>query len=116
VKLLFDENLSPTLVQSLDTTYPNSAHIENVSLRGASDQRIWDHAQLNGFAVVSKDTDSRDRSALESFRSKVTWLAVGNAGTMAISDPLRHEGLRILAFDADPESSTLVLSLDPNAG
>ncbi len=116
MKLLFDENLSPTLVQLLDTKYPNSTHVENVLLRGASDHRIWDHARLNGFAVVSKDTDFRDRSALEGFPPKVIWLAVGNVGTIAICDLLRDEELRILDFDADPESSTLVLSIDPNAG
>jgi hypothetical protein len=39
---LFDENVSPKLVGGLASEFPGSAHVRNVGLRGAEDQRIWD--------------------------------------------------------------------------
>ena len=41
MKLLFDENLSFSLVGELAKEYPNSLHVRNVGLRGAEDTRIW---------------------------------------------------------------------------
>ena len=54
MKLLFDENLSPRLARNED------------------------------FAIVSKDTDFRERSYLVGAPPKVVWLDVGNAGSRAI--------------------------------
>lgn len=62
MKLLFDENVSPRLVVSLAAEYPASAHVRNVGLRGAEDHQICDYACAEQFAVVSKDSDFRDRS------------------------------------------------------
>ncbi|MGH8626439.1 MAG: DUF5615 family PIN-like protein [Gammaproteobacteria bacterium] len=56
---LFDENLSPRLVKRLDTTFPGSAHVEFIGVRGQSDQVIWDYAGLHGLTLVSKDNDFR---------------------------------------------------------
>ena len=71
MKLLFDENVSPKPVGSLANEYPDSAHVRNAGLRGAEDQRIWDFARGQSFAVVSKDTDFRERSYVEGFPPKV---------------------------------------------
>jgi predicted nuclease of predicted toxin-antitoxin system len=84
VKLLFDENVSPTLVARLASEYPGTAHVRDVGLRGAADDRIWQHARAEGFAIVSKDTDFRERSYVEGFPPKIIWLDVGNAGTAAM--------------------------------
>jgi predicted nuclease of predicted toxin-antitoxin system len=65
VKLLFDANLSPALVKGLSTEYPNSAHVRDVGLRIASDEEVWIYAKANEFAIVSKDTDFRERSFVE---------------------------------------------------
>jgi predicted nuclease of predicted toxin-antitoxin system len=62
VRLLFDENVSPRLVAALVDDYPGSAHVRDVGLRGGPDARIWDYAHAQGFAIVSKDTDFRERS------------------------------------------------------
>jgi len=37
VKLLFDENLSPRLVEKLAADYPGSLHVRSVELRGKED-------------------------------------------------------------------------------
>jgi predicted nuclease of predicted toxin-antitoxin system len=87
VKLLFDENLSPSLPGLLRDEYPGSAHVRDLDLHGASDRMIWEHARDDVFAIVSKDDDFRQRSLLEGAPPRVVWLQVGNAGTAPIADP-----------------------------
>ena len=81
VKLLFDENVSSKLTSLLEDLYPGSAHVRDLGLSGASDNRVWEHAKANGFVIVSKDDDFRQRSFLRGAPPKVVWLQVGNAGT-----------------------------------
>jgi predicted nuclease of predicted toxin-antitoxin system len=95
----------------LRAEFPGSSHVRNVGLLGADDSAVWAHARGDHFAIVSKDNDFRQRSFLEGAPPKIIWLSVGNAGTVAIADLLRREHGRILAFEADTESSLLVLTL-----
>jgi predicted nuclease of predicted toxin-antitoxin system len=111
VKLLFDENLSPRLAALLLAEFPGSAHVRDVGLLGASDDRVWDHARGGGFMMVSKDNDFRQRSFLDGAPPKIIWLSVGNAGTVAIAELLRGRHAEIIAFESDAESSLLVLAL-----
>ncbi|OFV90717.1 MAG: hypothetical protein A3H28_11415 [Acidobacteria bacterium RIFCSPLOWO2_02_FULL_61_28] len=115
MKLLFDENVSPRLPQMLANEYPGSRHVQEVSLRGADDQQIWDYGRARGFAIVSKDTDFRERSFVEGFPPKVIWLDVGNAGTTMIAGLLRRERQRVEAFEKQDETSFLILSLGLSA-
>jgi len=115
VKLLFDENLSSRLVQSLQLEYPESAHVRTLGLRGATDQAVWAQARHEGFAIVSKDNDFRQLSFLYGAPPKVIWLSVGNAGTEAILRFLRSQRSEIQAFEADPEASLFVLTLAETA-
>ena len=57
--ILFDENLSPKLVKLLEETFPNSAQIEILEMRGETDLTIWEFAKREGFTIVSKDNDFR---------------------------------------------------------
>jgi len=111
VKLLFDENLSPKLPQLLANEYPGSAHVQEVDLRGAEDRQVWNYSRSQGFTIVSKDTDFRERSFVEGFPPKIIWLDVGNAGTSAIAALLRRERQRVEVFDQQQETSLLILSL-----
>ncbi|MFI5403564.1 MAG: DUF5615 family PIN-like protein [Planctomycetota bacterium] len=113
MKLLFDENLSATLARMLAGEYRGSEHVAKVGLLGADDPKIWEHARTNGFTIVSKDTDFRDRSFVEGQPPKVIWLDVGNAGTAAIAKLLRQEVKRVEAFDKQAEASMLILSIGP---
>ena len=115
MKLLFDENVSPQLPQMLANEYPGSVHVREVGLRGAEDQQIWDYGRTGGFAIVSKDTDFRERSFVEGFPPKVIWLDVGNAGTSMIAGLLRRERQRVEAFEKQDETSLLILSLGVSA-
>ncbi len=62
MKLLFDQNLSYRLVQSLQEEYPDSSHVREVGLQEASDAVVWQYAAQQGFAIVTKDADFHQRS------------------------------------------------------
>src|SRR5688500_18752392 len=62
MKLLFDENLSPTLVLLLADLFPNSLHVRDVGLKAADDRVVWDYAKTHDLILVSKDSDMHQRS------------------------------------------------------
>lgn len=109
MKLLFDENISPRLLELLAADFPDSTHIERIRMRGATDAAIWAYARNNGYTIVSKDNDFRQQAFLHGPPPKVVWLSVGNAGTAAIAHLIRSRIEAIRTFDADPEQSLLVL-------
>lgn len=109
MKLLFDENLSPRLVELLAVDFPDCTHIELLGMRGAADIAVWDFARENGYAIVSKDNDFRQRAFLHGSPPKVVWLSVGNAGTNVIATLIRAGSQRLRAFDLDPGESLLIL-------
>jgi len=109
LKLLFDENLSPRLVELLAADFPDCTHIELLGMRGAVDAAVWSYARENGYAIVSKDNDFRQRAFLYGPPPKVVWLPVGNAGTNAIAMLIRARGERLRAFDLDAGESLLIL-------
>ncbi len=115
MKLLFDENLSPALAQALARDHPGSSHVRSEGILGAADDRVWAHAREEGFAIVSKDTDFRERSLVEGFPPKIVWLDVGNIGTEAILELLRRERDRLERFAEDEEASLLILSMEGNS-
>lgn len=66
-RLLFDQNLSPRLVNSLNSLidlYSDSNHVFNLNLDQTSDNEVWDFALDRGFAIVTKDADFGDLSLL----------------------------------------------------
>lgn len=113
MKLYFDENLSPKLVDLLSTEYPGSSHPEFSQMRKARDSEIWDYANRNGFIIVSKDNDFRQRAFLEGAPPKVIWLSVGNAGTESVEELLRSHLTVIQQFANSPEDGLLVLRISP---
>ncbi|MDJ1168194.1 DUF5615 family PIN-like protein [Roseofilum sp. BLCC_M154] len=42
--LLFDQNLSPRLVDRLADIYPNSMHVDRLGLGSVPDRQVWDYA------------------------------------------------------------------------
>ena len=109
MKLLFDENVSPRLADLVRDHFPDSEHVRQAGLTGAPDARIWEFARENGFVVVSKDDDFRQRSFLEGAPPKVVWLQVGNAGTQSIADLMIRQAQRIRDFEQEDESALLIL-------
>jgi predicted nuclease of predicted toxin-antitoxin system len=110
VKLLFDQNLSFRLVGALSDLFPNSAHVRDFALTRADDDQIWDCAKTNGFTIISKDSDFRQRSFLFGAPPKAIWIDLGNCSTKEIEDLLRKSLIQIMDFDGDPAATLLVLS------
>ena len=58
MKFLLDQNLSPEITIVTDSGEKCSTiHVRDVGLSKAGDDEILDHARLNGFVVVSQDSD-----------------------------------------------------------
>ena len=62
MRLLFDQNLSPRLKNTLRRVYPNSLHVRDVGLEAADDMTIWQYAGDHGLTIVSKDSAFRQLS------------------------------------------------------
>lgn len=59
MKLLFDQNLSPRLVDLLSDAYPQSQHVQSAGLGCAVDDAAWGYARQYGFMTVERHGFSR---------------------------------------------------------
>jgi predicted nuclease of predicted toxin-antitoxin system len=109
VKLLFDESISPRLVPALAKIFPGSIHVREVGLTRADDGAIWSYARDHGFAIVSKDSDFRQRSFAFGHPPKVISLLVGNCSTAEIESLLRKSREDLEAFALSNSESFLLL-------
>ena len=96
MKLLFDQNLSPSLPRVLADIYAGSIHIREIGMRDATDTEIWEYAKSNDFVIVSKDSDFQARSLLYGSPPKFIWL-------------LRKNSAAIYTFGLDNFQSHLML-------
>jgi len=110
MKLLFDENLAPALVEALADVYPESVHVRDIGLKSASDLLVWEYALDRGYTIVSKDGDFRQRSFLWGHPPKVIWIRLGNCSTRQIARLLRERSSKIEAFYMADEQSFLSLA------
>jgi predicted nuclease of predicted toxin-antitoxin system len=62
MRLLLDENLSHRILLEIADLFPGSAHVKTHDLLRTDDEKIWDFAKRNGFAIISKDSDFHQRS------------------------------------------------------
>jgi len=109
VKLLFDENLSPRLVTLLADLFPGSTHVREVGLKCVSDPLVWTFAAEQGFVIISKDADFRQRSILFGPPPKIIGLLVGNCSTARVEAVIRNSAEVIAVFDRDPSLAFLEL-------
>jgi predicted nuclease of predicted toxin-antitoxin system len=103
MKLLFDQNLAPRLVQRLVDLFPESAHVASVGLSSAQ------YARNSQFVIVSKDADFNELNMLWGSPPKVIWIRRGNCSTKEIEKLLRDNAKVISDFAEDNEVGTLVL-------
>lgn len=101
MKLLFDENLSPKLIQALSDLFPNSAHVDRIGLGGSTDNQVWKYAKANGYTLVSKDSDFYNLSMLHGHPPKVIWIKRGNCTNRQIQLLLRNKADAINELSAN---------------
>lgn len=100
MKLLLDENVSQRIVPFLDADFPASSQVALEGLQQADDAAIWHYAQINGFVIVSKDSDFQEMSVLRGAPPKVIWLRSGNtskAGVISLLMSRKDQTVRALA-------------------
>ena len=107
--LLFDENLSPRLVERLADIYPNSAHVSTIGLESALDKDVWEYARQNDYMIVTKDADFSELSLLLSFPPKIIWIRKGNCSTKDIENLLRDSYTAISELSENPNTGILTL-------
>ncbi len=109
MKLLFDENLSPALVAAVGDTFQESARIRVAGLQSSADRELWDYATEQGYTIVTKDADIRQRSFLFGPPPKVIWIGLGNCSTQQIVELLRKQRSEIETFGLAEEQAFLTL-------
>lgn len=111
MKLLFDENLSPLLVEMLADVFPESSHVHRCGLGSSSDAAIWEYAKTNGYSIVTKDSDFAERSVLLGVPPKVIWIRLPNCPSSEIAHLLFIASSAIAQFAGkEQETCCLVLS------
>jgi len=110
MKLLFDHNLSPNLVNRLAQLFPGSTHVYMLEMEQADDLQIWTYAQNNDFIIVTRDSDYNELLVLRGFPPKVIWIRRGNCPTTEIETILRFHLFDIQRLASDSSIGILTLS------
>jgi len=109
MKLLFDQNLPPSLVRRLANLFPLSAHVFMLGLDRVSDLQIREFAQSEGFVIVTKDADFSDLCVLRGFPPKIIWIRRGNCTVDDLEQLLREHHEQIETLDSEPSIGVLTL-------
>src|SRR5215471_16430678 len=107
MKLLFDESLSPKLVELLVDLFPGSESALRNGLAGMGDLRILRYAATSDFALVTTDSDFENLSG-QSPETCVVILRSCNYPTEIAASVLRRNAIRITQL-ADLKSRVLFL-------
>lgn len=109
MKLLFDESLSPRLIELLADLFPQSESALRNGFARSGDLRILQHAASRDFILVSTDSDF-ERLAHRVPNARVVILRSCNYPTRIAAEVLRRNAIRIAEFAA---SRNPVIVLDP---
>ncbi len=109
MKLLFDQNLSPRLVDALSDIYPASSHVSTLGPDRAADKEIFVRARNEGYAIVTKNADFSDLSQSEGSPPKIIRLRLGNCTTSEIEETPRSRHQAIETLEEDAEANVLEL-------
>ena len=109
MKLLFDQNLSPRLVDLLGDVFPDSSHVQSAGLDRATDEAVWRFALERGFTIVTKDSDFQERSQVARSVPCIVWIRRGNSSTADIDTMLRKYADAIAALGREQDAEFLIL-------
>ena len=102
MKLLFDESLSPKLVELLRDLFPESESALRNGLAGAGDFQILEYASSREFILVSTDSDFEDiLPRLPNAYAVI--LRSCNYPTQAAANILRRNAIRIAGLRSSQE-------------
>jgi predicted nuclease of predicted toxin-antitoxin system len=107
MKLLFDHNLSHKLVRRLADIFPDSTQTGLLNFSTADDSIIWQHANKNGYIVVTLDKDFADLALQRGLPPKIIWLRCGNSTVAEVERLLRANFEDIEKFETNPTADVL---------
>ncbi len=108
MKLLFDESLSPRLVELLCDLFPESQSALRNGLAGTGDLNILEYASADGFILVSTDSDF-EKLLSQAPTANVVILRSCNYPTAIAAEVLRRNAIRIAEL---PGSQNHLLTLE----
>lgn len=82
-----------------------------MGLESASDAQVWQYAKDNGFVIVSRDSDFRERSLVHGHPPQVIWLKIPNRSKAVVLNLLIDERDAIEQALAQPGMACLELTL-----
>ena len=98
MSLLFDENLSESLVVLLADLFPGSRHVRLLGFQGQDDDVVAAYAGEKGLTVATKDSDFVEGAMFASPELRVIWIRIGNCSTSNVHLLLRNSATQIFAF------------------
>ncbi len=101
MKLLLDQHLSRRLVVRLAWAFPGTMHTSDLGLSCADDIAIWHRARIDGFVLVTKDSDYAALSVRFGRPPLVAWLRVPNCDVASLEALLLQSSDRLQAAEAD---------------
>lgn len=107
--LLFDQNISPRLIDRLADIYPDSMHVSTLGMGNAMDSDIWQYAHDHDYMIVTKDADFSELGVVNGFPPKIIWIRRGNCSTQEIESILRENYGAIKILSEDDETGILTL-------
>lgn len=107
MKLLFDENISFRVVQSIELFFQESIQVTKLDQKLHEDYKIFDFAGKNNFAIVTFDEDFYELQLLKGFPPKIIWLRFGNSGNLKVVGKLLDNREAINSFLLNPDSGIL---------
>jgi predicted nuclease of predicted toxin-antitoxin system len=110
MRLLFDQNLSPRIIDILAAEFPGSEHVHPLGLGETDDGQIWEYARVGGLTIVTRDADYANLSEMRGFPPKVIWIRRGNCSTREIVDLLQTFQWAIEELGRNSDRGVLILS------
>jgi predicted nuclease of predicted toxin-antitoxin system len=108
MRLLLDQNLSPTLVGALRGVF-EVTHVRDAGLASASDEEVWAFAREHDLTIVTKDADYSELVHVRGPPRRVVWLRLGTCDTLDVERALRARAAAIADLCADQEASILLI-------
>jgi predicted nuclease of predicted toxin-antitoxin system len=107
-KILIDNNLSVLVKEVLKVNFPNSRHVSELQMSGASDSDIWQYAKEKDYIILTKDKDFYHRISVFGPPPKIVWKTKGNCRNKEMLQLLRDYLSVIKSFAATKEGLLII--------
>lgn len=107
-KILVDNNLSIKLPEALSRNFPGSVHVATLELAEATDTHLWELAQRESLAIMTKDKDFYYRVSLLGPPPPIIWITRGNCSNQEMISLVRKNIPTIRSFLASKQALLII--------